>query len=86
MNTFRSRISPLPIIMAAIAFVAARAIVATVPSSAQTEQQPWQMAVTGLAVAPGNAPGELHITWDAHPELDFVHLSRVGKRIHEAVV
>ena len=68
MNTFRSRISPLPIIMAAIAFVAAWAIVATVPSSAQTEQQPWQMAVTGLAVAPGDAPGELHITWDAHPE------------------
>ena len=40
----------------------------TLSASAQSETEPWQAAVTGVTAGPGDDPGELLITWDAHPE------------------
>ena len=50
-----------------------------VPADAALVDRP--AAVTGVAVQPGDAPGELHVSWDPHPDgaVDYrVKWARVG--------
>ncbi len=54
----------LAIITVALAAIIALAL--TLSASAQSE--PWQAAVTGVSVVAGDNPGELVVSWDAHPE------------------
>ena len=52
----------------AVAIAAAGLSVTSGAASAQSVDEPWKAAVTGLTVTAGVAAGEIDVAWDAHPE------------------
>ena len=44
------------------------AVPAVITVSAQSDEEPWKAPVTGLSVSAGDTPGDLNISWTAHPE------------------
>ena len=64
-NANRHRIARLSTITAALAILLALALIMSVPAQAQ---EPRKAAITGLTLPSGDNPGDLVITWDAHPE------------------
>ena len=56
------------IALAAVIVAAGVTIIFALALSASAQSEPWRAAVTGVSVAAGDNPGELVISWDAHPE------------------
>ena len=54
--------------LVAVAIAAAGLSVTGGAASAQSVDEPWKAAVTGLTVTAGVAAGEIDVAWDAHPE------------------
>ena len=54
--------------LVAVAIAAAGLSVTSGAASAQSVDEPWRAAVTGLMVTAGVAAGEIDVAWDAHPE------------------
>ena len=54
--------------LVAVAIAAAGLSVTSGAASAQSVDEPWKAAVTGLMVTAGVAAGEIDVAWDAHPE------------------
>ena len=50
------------------AVAAGVAIIFVLARSESAQSEPWPTAVTVVSVAAGDNPGELVISWDAHPE------------------
>ena len=54
--------------LAAVIIAAGVTIIFALALSASAQSEPWRAAVTGVSVVAGDNPGELVISWDAHPE------------------
>ena len=52
---------------AVVAVLVVAAIAALGPAQVSAQQSDWDQPVTGVTVSPGDNPGELDISWDAHP-------------------
>ncbi len=61
---------PMVLLLAitALAIVAVALPLLLLPASAEAANPDWRDAPTGLNVSPGDNPGDLVITWNAHPD------------------
>ena len=57
----------IPVVLALMAIAAILAFATVMTVSAQTDDRDWKQSPTGLNVTPGDATGELDLTWDATP-------------------
>ena len=69
-------------VFAAMATVIILAFAAVMTVSAQADGPEWKLPVTGLTAVAGDDPGEMLITWDAHPQTTKTLLKITGSPGH----